>query len=169
MERDGKTYCDTHQSVETALRCSKCEAYICPKCAVLTPVGYRCRKCGLERSATHSLSPTQLAGGCIAGFAIGFIASALMPNALSYFIIFVAAAVGGFAGQLVSRIIGRKSSPAVGAVTAFGFLAGAVAHPLQLAMQNRLTSNEVMTYIGVHPWPLIFGAIAGAVSWAQLK
>jgi len=34
-----------HPDVETYLRCNKCGRPICTKCAVLTPVGYRCRDC----------------------------------------------------------------------------------------------------------------------------
>ena len=38
-------YCANHPSVETTLRCNKCEKPICAKCAVLTPTGYRCKEC----------------------------------------------------------------------------------------------------------------------------
>jgi hypothetical protein len=38
-------YCVNHPNVETYLRCNKCGRPICPKCAVLTPVGYRCKDC----------------------------------------------------------------------------------------------------------------------------
>ena len=38
-------YCANHPNVETSLRCNNCEKPICPKCAVLTPTGYRCKEC----------------------------------------------------------------------------------------------------------------------------
>ena len=38
-------YCVNHPNVETYLRCNKCGRPICAKCAVLTPVGYRCPDC----------------------------------------------------------------------------------------------------------------------------
>jgi len=38
-------YCANHPTVETSLRCNRCEKPICAKCAVLTPTGYRCREC----------------------------------------------------------------------------------------------------------------------------
>lgn len=37
--------CANHPDVETYLRCNKCDRPICPKCAVQTAVGYRCRDC----------------------------------------------------------------------------------------------------------------------------
>ena len=38
-------YCANHPETETLLRCNKCNKPICLKCAVQTPVGYRCREC----------------------------------------------------------------------------------------------------------------------------
>jgi hypothetical protein len=42
-------YCYYHPNVETELRCNKCGKYICPKDAVRTPVGYRCKSCVKEQ------------------------------------------------------------------------------------------------------------------------
>ncbi len=42
---DGVLYCANHPSVETMLRCNRCGKPICTRCAVQTPVGYRCREC----------------------------------------------------------------------------------------------------------------------------
>src|SRR5512137_790802 len=44
-EASPKIYCANHPTVETSLRCNKCEKPICAKCAVLTPTGYRCKEC----------------------------------------------------------------------------------------------------------------------------
>ncbi len=38
-------YCANHPSVPTSLRCNNCEKPICVQCAVLTPIGYRCKEC----------------------------------------------------------------------------------------------------------------------------
>jgi hypothetical protein len=44
---NGRGPCYRHPKVETGLRCSGCkyEHFICPRCAVLTPVGYKCPDC----------------------------------------------------------------------------------------------------------------------------
>jgi len=42
---DELTYCAVHPDRETSLRCNKCNRYMCPECAVQTPVGYRCKQC----------------------------------------------------------------------------------------------------------------------------
>ncbi|MDP2976771.1 MAG: hypothetical protein Q8N45_11240 [Anaerolineales bacterium] len=44
-ENASPLYCANHPAVETTLRCNKCEKPICPKCAVRTPTGYRCKEC----------------------------------------------------------------------------------------------------------------------------
>ncbi len=44
-ETQHSTYCANHPTVETTLRCNRCDKPICPKCAVKSPVGYRCREC----------------------------------------------------------------------------------------------------------------------------
>lgn len=38
-------HCAYHPNVETTLRCNKCGKPICAKCAILTPIGYRCKDC----------------------------------------------------------------------------------------------------------------------------
>jgi hypothetical protein len=46
MTEGGTTfYCANHPTVETVLRCNRCEKPICIKCAILTPTGYRCKEC----------------------------------------------------------------------------------------------------------------------------
>ncbi len=37
--------CYRHPETETGLRCTRCERYICAKCAKRTPVGYICPEC----------------------------------------------------------------------------------------------------------------------------
>ncbi len=51
-----KMYCANHPSVETTLRCNRCEKPICAKCAVLTPTGYRCRECIKEQQKIFDTS-----------------------------------------------------------------------------------------------------------------
>ena len=43
------TYCNYHPDVETSLRCNQCEKPICPKDAVLTDTGYKCKECVRNR------------------------------------------------------------------------------------------------------------------------
>ena len=44
--------CAYHPTVEATLRCNRCDKPICIKCAVRTPVGYRCKACINEQQET---------------------------------------------------------------------------------------------------------------------
>jgi len=64
--------CTYHPNVRTRLRCSKCGTPICPRCAVETPVGYRCPDCAAVRglptyqTGTGMLVKSVLVGAVIA-------------------------------------------------------------------------------------------------------
>jgi len=45
MTTPAPTYCANHPGVETMLRCNRCDKPICTKCAIKSPVGYRCPEC----------------------------------------------------------------------------------------------------------------------------
>lgn len=49
--------CTFHPTVRTRLRCGKCDTPICPRCAVGTPVGFRCPDCaGIRGLPTYRTS-----------------------------------------------------------------------------------------------------------------
>jgi hypothetical protein len=133
-------------------------------------VGYRCKDCGLERSATHSLSPAQLALGVVTGFVVAFGAAFVAERInFGFFMIFLAAVIGGAVGQLVFRIVGRKSSAIVGAATSLGFLLGAMAGPWFAAVSRSGGQGDLLNSVFGNPWPIVFACVAGAISWMQLK
>jgi hypothetical protein len=157
--------CAKHPNVETALRCSRCEKYICPKCAIATTVGYRCRECALEKSVTHTVPPHLSAAGSITGFVCGAAASLLVPVVIGYFVIFLGAVVGRGVGELVYRVMGRRSSVLVGAVTALGFFAGAVFPSLRVVLSNPSHTGGLVLDL----WAVVFAAVAGGVAWHRLR
>ncbi|MEZ4865269.1 MAG: B-box zinc finger protein [Caldilineaceae bacterium] len=50
---DELIYCPQHPTVATQMRCNKCGKLICLKCAVQTPVGYRCRTCVYQQQNVY--------------------------------------------------------------------------------------------------------------------
>ena len=68
-------YCYVHPDRETMLRCNNCERPICSSCAVLTPIGYRCKECvrGQQKAfetaqtADYILTPIVAAGLSLLG------------------------------------------------------------------------------------------------------
>ena len=53
MDVETLIYCPQHSSVETQMRCNKCGKFICLKCALRTPVGYRCRECVYQQQKVY--------------------------------------------------------------------------------------------------------------------
>ncbi len=119
-------YCANHPTVETSLRCNNCEKPICPKCAVLTPTGYRCKDCVRVQqkvfdTATVIDYPLAFVVAAILTFAGSYIASFL-----SFFVIFVAPIAGVIAAEVVRFVIRRRRSPKLFLVAAAGAALGSL-------------------------------------------
>ena len=133
----GPLYCYRHPKSETYVRCGRCDQPICPKCAVQGPVGFRCRQCGLVKSATISSFTAQqlglglavpLGGGAIIGY---------LGGQIGFYSIFIAFFAGAFLAEAFVRFVGMKRGPIVramlyGGLTA-GFVVGAVLQILTFA------------------------------------
>jgi hypothetical protein len=108
---DDVLYCKNHPDRETLLRCNKCGEPICPQCAVLTDVGYRCKECIAEVQNKYFNALTQ--DNPIA-FIVGFIVTAVATpivggflGRLGFFGILIALFIGSGAGALLAEIIRR--------------------------------------------------------------
>lgn len=128
------TYCAVHPDRETTLRCNKCGRLMCAECAVLTPVGYRCRQC-VRQQDDRFFSATQNDYAVIAGVSGGLTAiSALIVtwvNIPLLFLLFIAVPAGGAIGEMALRLTGRRRGRYSGQIAAgaavVGGLAGAIA------------------------------------------
>lgn len=70
--------CTYHPSVRTRLRCSKCGTPICPRCAVETPVGFRCPDCAAVRGLpTYRTSTGSMAKSVAVGLAVALVVGVL--------------------------------------------------------------------------------------------
>jgi hypothetical protein len=103
-------YCANHPTVETTLRCNRCEKPICSRCAVLTPTGYRCKECvrGQQRqfdTATWLDYPLTIA---IAGL-LAYIGSQIVP-VLGFFTIFLAPIAGVIIAEAIRMVIRKRRS-----------------------------------------------------------
>lgn len=100
----GVTTCARH-GTETRLRCSQCDAPICPKCSIATPVGQKCPDCAKQpRSARAVGKPRQYAKAV----AVGLVASAVAGYALALLFTnvgFFTWIASGVAGYLVARVV----------------------------------------------------------------
>jgi hypothetical protein len=107
--------CATHPEVETNLRCSKCLTPICPRCAIQTPVGLRCRACArLTRLPTYQVGRRDyllaaLAGlGAAVGLGFAWLFIILFLPFGGILNLLLAAGAGYGTGQAVSLAARRK-------------------------------------------------------------
>lgn len=95
--------CAFHPGVETNVRCSECDRYICPKDMVDTPVGYKCRECGLVgKPKLGGVKPRQIALGVAAGTIAALILAPLVEF-IPFFHIFGVILYGALVGEATRR------------------------------------------------------------------
>jgi len=133
-------FCANHPDRETLLRCNRCHKPICVDCAVLTPVGYRCRECVRGQqdrfytaTTTHRVlaAIAALGGGILLGLAVLVGAPVLRFGFFAWLIaFFLGSAAGGSLAELVWMAAGRKRSRHFAVLVTALFLVPAV--PLAL-------------------------------------
>lgn len=111
-------FCANHPDTETTLRCNRCEKPICPRCAVLTPTGYRCKECvrGQQRIFDTALWYDYPLAIGIAGL-LSFLGSLIVPY-IGLFALFLGPVVGSVIAEAVRRITQRRRSRALFIATA---------------------------------------------------
>lgn len=113
---------------------------MCTRCAVKTPVGYRCREC--VRSQQDKFFDAQTLDYLIAGavsLTISFFAAGLLAQ-LGWFLIafFLSPAAGGLIGRVVWRLTGKRrgrhTAIVVGANVVVGALPFFLVNPLTIGI-----------------------------------
>jgi hypothetical protein len=115
----GVVACARDPEVQTALRCSRCDTPICPKCLVHTPVGARCRDCArISRSPVYTLGSSEILRAAAAAIILGVVMGlvwgfVLLPFSFGFFSIFLGAGLGYAFTRALEFSTGRKRGPAV--------------------------------------------------------
>lgn len=140
MSEPATVYCVNHPQRETLVRCSKCEAPICTSCRVETPVGFRCRQCGIYTPVQYQV-PWFLYGPALAmGLTAGAIGG-IVGSHLGFFNFFVGPIIGTMVGELVARVARGKRGKRLAGIAAVCVVLGALAAPV-------LTSRELLAAAG---------------------
>jgi hypothetical protein len=117
--------CYRHPDRETYVSCGRCERPICSGCAMMGPVGLRCRQCGKPpRSALMMLTPTQLWAGAAAGLGAGTIGGFIGVQIGFFFALCIGPFIGGLIGEAVLRATGYKRGPWMILLVGFGVIGG---------------------------------------------
>jgi hypothetical protein len=103
-------YCANHPTVETSLRCNNCEKPICPKCAVLTPTGYRCKECVHNQQKIFDTAQWyDYPLAIVIGGVLSFLGSQVVSY-VGFFTLFLAPLAGLLIAEAVRFIIKRRRS-----------------------------------------------------------
>jgi len=170
----GVYFCARHKSVQTRLRCGRCEKPICPKCTNYGPTGARCRDC-LSMKSSH-MYQISLVGG-LAAFGLAMVAGVLgaiilsVVGGFSIFALLYAPAIGPALGKLIIRASGGKSGTKLAIIGASGFVVGALGSSLATALPLLMRGTPAGLAFGLmfHPFLWIMVAIAVVSLWAFLK
>lgn len=162
-------YCANHPNVETSLRCQRCEKPICPKCAVLTPTGYKCKECvrGQQKVFETAKSYDYLIGFVVAGV-LSFLGS-LIVTRLGWFIILLSPIAGGIIAEVVRAALRKRRSEMLFRVTAAGAAIGAVVYPLfsllLMLVMGRFDFGGIFSLL----FPAIYAVIVTSTVYYRLR
>ncbi|WP_376789851.1 hypothetical protein [Thermoflexus sp.] len=153
MAGEETLFCAFHPGIPTALRCNRCGRPICIRCAVPTPVGYRCRACVAgQQAAFFNARPLDYGLAALAATAIGLLAAPLVA-AVGFWVIFIGPLVGSLVAEMVHRLIGRRRGRWIWLVVSGGLVAGLVPFRLPLLLASPLVLPRLL-------WDGIYLALA---------
>jgi hypothetical protein len=161
-------YCYVHPTRETSLRCKRCERYICTSCARSTPTGYMCRDCVRSHQKTFD---TALWYDYLTGFGTSFLLSlvasvitVIFAPMIGFYMIFLAAGLGGGAGVLIGNIVLRVISKRRSKPLFLTCAAGVVAAALVVAAVSFFTGNLFALL-----WLAIYAVIVAPVVYSRVS
>jgi tetratricopeptide (TPR) repeat protein len=125
---DNALFCANHPTVETMLRCNRCSKPICTRCAVQTPVGYRCKECvGQQQAVFYTGGALDYVIGGAISLVLGGVASYLMTLLGAWFFaLILGPAVGIGIAELVRLAVRRRRSKYLWIVVAAGLVVGSL-------------------------------------------
>ena len=174
-DSQGALFCYRHPTRETYIRCGRCERPICTSCAMLGPVGSRCKTCGKPAfDPLTSFTPFQLVAGGGLSIGGGFVGGLLGSSTGGIFGILVGFFVGGLLAEAVMRVVGFKRGPIMIAMVMGGIAIGAVLGLgytlwpyLSLATAGQPGMEILINMYGTGV--LLFAAAAMAGAWTRIR
>ena len=166
---DSVLYCAVHPTVETTLRCNKCGRPMCTRCAVPTPVGYRCKEC-VRGQQDVFYKATNLDYGIAGGIslAMGLVAGFIVPQLGLLFALILSPVAGGLIAQVVLWATKRRRGRYTGYVVAAGIVVGALPalwDPLRWLLLGVPAGELLFLLAG----PVIYVGLAAGVAYSWFR
>lgn len=168
MSETTTLYCANHPTVETALRCNRCEKPICVKCAVKTPIGYRCKEC--VRSQQKVFDTSEMIDypiGFVVALFLSLVASGLIGllgfiGFYGWFILIVAAPTAGLIiAEVLRRAIRRHRSTALYATIFAALVLGALPVVIAHLVEYDLSGLIVQAIYVIFVIPTVYSSLSG--------
>jgi hypothetical protein len=146
--------CINHPQRETSLRCNRCGAPICMKCAKRTPVGFRCAECvKAQQAAFYTVRWYDYPVAAFIALLLSVPAGFLAGMAGWWFALIISPIAGAIIGGAVHRAVGRRRGPwiwlAVGVCIVLGALVALIASPRALIALGVFAVMATASAIGV--------------------
>ncbi len=167
-------FCTNHPRVPTSLRCNRCGKPICARCAVRTPVGYRCRECVSQQQQVFETAVWyDYVLAVVLAAPLAGVAGALLLN-LSYFVIFLAPVAGGVVAEVVRWAVRRRRGRYLPLAAASGFVLGCLPlflFPLLVSFSGLFNRGGAGAGVGLFSllWALAYTVIGASTLFARLR
>lgn len=119
-------YCHWHPTVETTLRCNRCDKPMCTKCARPTPTGYRCKECVRGQQKIFDTAQWWDYPLVFIITAILSYLGSLLASALGFWTLFLAPAVGVGIAEVARLVVRKRRSKRLFQLAAAGAVVGAL-------------------------------------------
>jgi cytochrome bd-type quinol oxidase subunit 2 len=175
-ESEEALYCVNHPKIETWLRCNRCGNPICPKCAVRTPVGFRCKQCIKgQQAAFYSATPLDYVFAVVIGLVAATIAAFIIGAVGLFFAFFLAPVAGGVIAEVVRWATGRRRGRWVWLVVSACIVVGALLAALRSMLPYLFVPEARMALLAAplalisHIDLIIYVVLAIGVVYARLR
>ncbi len=159
------TTCFYHPSVETTLRCNRCSKPICTRCAVSTPVGYRCKECIREQQEVfYSALWYDYVLAAVVTVPLAAVAS-LIIFGIGWLTIFVAPFVGGIIAEAVRLVTRKRRGRWLPLVVSLALVTGA----LPVVASGIIRSLVGPSFLGNTIWQVVFLALAVSSAYYRTR
>jgi hypothetical protein len=167
MSEAAVTYCANHPDRETNLRCNRCGKYICSKCAVQTPTGYRCPEC--VRGQQKIFETAQVTDYFVAFFVAAVLSTigGFISARIGFFALLLAPAAGSLIAEAVRSATGKRRSPSLFLTAAAGVAVGGALFVLQPLYFLIVFREPGALYLIL--WPLIYAGLATSTAYYRLS
>lgn len=175
---DEPMYCVNHPKVETRLRCNRCGEPICVRCAVRTPVGYRCPDCIRTQQKVFyaEFRPVYYLLAAAVALPLGVIAGWVIPS-LGWYAMILGPVVGGGIAEIVHWAIGRRRGPYTWLIVSGAIVTGVLVkvgfsllpYLIVIGGSDVPMGSYLQGWLGGLVWDAIYLFLAVGAAYARLR